>query len=254
MSAGRYYQSPSYIWLVDKQNTDLQPMKADQIVLGYAHTPLQDVKVQLEVFYKFYDNYPARVYRPQAVLAPSGFDDISYDIPFGLEPLSMSAEGISRGFELFIQKKLSSIPLYGLFSFTLSESKFTSLDGKQRPSGYDSRIITNLALGYRFNEKWEVSTKFRLATGVPTTPFTSTGQRDFTRYNEGERLPVFHALDLRVDRRWQWNNYSLITYIDIQNIYANKNVSNVRWNPRLGVAEYNESIGILPTIGVSLVF
>lgn len=254
MSAGRYYQAPSYIWLVGDDDNELQPIKADQVVLGYSHTPLQDVKVQLEVFYKFYSNYPARVYRPQAVLAPSGFDDISADIPFGLEPLSSVGEGWSRGFELFIQKKLSDIPLYGLFSFTLSESRFTSIEGKERFGSYDSRIISNLSVGYRFNPKWELSTKFRIATGVPTTPFLPTGQLDFSRYNEGERLPLFHGLDVRVDRRWQWNKLTLITYIDIQNIYGRKNISGVRWNPRTQSPEFNEALGVLPTIGVSAEF
>lgn len=253
MSAGRYYQSPSYIWLLGGSES-INPIKADQVVLGYSHTPLQDVKVQVEIFYKVYGDYPARVFRPQAVLAPAGFDDITSDIPFGLEPLSSTGEGWSRGFELFIQKKLSSIPLYGLFSFTLAESKFTSLDGEERYGSYDSRIISNLSVGYRFNPQWEVSSKFRIATGIPTTPFLPNGQLDFTQYNEGERLPLFHGLDVRVDRRWQWDRVTLITYIDIQNIYARKNISGVRWNPRTQQAEYNEALGILPTIGISAEF
>jgi hypothetical protein len=74
-----------------------------------------------------YSNYPARLWRPYAVLAPNGFDDISNDIPFGLEPLLSEGKGYSRGFEIFIQKKLSEIPLYGLLSFTLSESNFNQL-------------------------------------------------------------------------------------------------------------------------------
>jgi outer membrane receptor for ferrienterochelin and colicin len=253
-SVGRYYQAPSYIWLIGSESNNLKPILADQAVLGYSHTPLEDVKVQVEVFYKKYSNYPARVYRPQSVLAPSGFDNISADIPFGLEPLISIGEGNSRGAELFIQKKLSDIPVYGLMSITYSESNFTSIDGIERPSAYDSRFIFNIALGWRIDEYWEISSKFRAATGVPTTPFTNDGKIDFTRYNEGERLPNFNSADLRIDRRWNFSNSTLITYIDIQNIYGRKNVTSVRWNERLGEAEYNESIGILPSIGISWEF
>lgn len=254
MSAGRYYQAPSYIWLLSNNEKSLKPITADQVVIGYSHTPLEDLKVQLEVYYKSYTNYPGRVYRPQAVLAPAGFDDYTSDIPFGLEPLDNSAKGWSRGAELFIQKKLSDIPLYGLMSITYSESNFTSLDGVERPSKYDSRFIFNLSAGYRLGETWEISSKFRAATGVPTTPFTNAGKIDFTQYNEGDRLPLFNALDLRVDKRWNFEWGTLITYLDIQNIYGEKNVSGVRWDAREGKAINQTSIGVLPSIGVSAEF
>lgn len=254
LSLGRYYQSPSYIWLLSNKEKSLKPIMADQIVLGYSHTPLEDVKVQLEIYYKKYGNYPARIFRPQAVLSPSGFDDVSSDIPFGLEPLSSSAEGNSRGAELFIQKKLSDIPLYGLLSITYSQSEFKSLDGKTRPSSYDSRFILNLSAGYRIGSTWEISSKFRYATGTPTTPFLENGVLDFERYNEGERLADFNSLDLRIDKRWNFSWGMLITYLDIQNLYSRKNVSGIRWDKRKSQPVFQESLGILPSIGISAEF
>jgi hypothetical protein len=253
-SAGRYYQSPSYIWLIGGSNGSLKPIRADQVVLGYEHTPLEDVKVQLEVFYKIYGNYPARIYRPQAVLAPSGFDDLQSDIPYGLEPLSSTGEGFSRGVELFIQKNLSEIPLYGLLSVSVAETKFTSLLGGERYGAFDTRIIMNIALGYRFSQEWELSGKFRFATGLPTTPFLPNGRQDFTRYNEGPRLPDFNALDVRLDKRWDLGDFYLITYIDIQNIYGKENISAIKWNYRTMAEEYQSSLGILPSIGINFQF
>ncbi|ROL61253.1 TonB-dependent receptor [Bacteroidetes/Chlorobi group bacterium ChocPot_Mid] len=253
-SAGRYYQAPSFIWLVGGSTEPMKAIQADQLVMGYDHTPMEDLKVQLEVYYKWYSNYPGRVWRPQAVLAPAGFDDINNDIPYGLEPLSMTAKGYSRGAELFIQKKLSDIPLYGLLSITYSDTKFTSLDGIERVGTYDSRFIFNLSLGYKFNYDWEVATKFRASTGLPTTPYLTNGKLDYSKYNEGERLPFFHALDLRVDKKWNFSKMALTTYIDIQNIYGRKNVSQIRWNPRLNAPEYGASLGILPSIGINLEF
>lgn len=253
-SLGRYYQAPSYIWLIGDPSNKLKPIRADQIVVGYSHTPLEDVKVQLEVFYKDYAHYPSRVFRPQSVLAPAGFEDISTDIPFGVEPIVSVGTGWSRGAELFIQKKLSDLPIYGLLSVTYAESRFTSIDGIERPSAYDSRFIFNIALGWRINDFWEVSAKFRAATGVPTSPFTDDGRIDFTRYNEGERLPGFNAADLRIDRRWNFASSTLIFYIDIQNIYGRKNVNGIRWDVREQAAVYQESIGVLPSIGLSWEF
>ena len=46
----------------------------------------------------------------------------------------------------------------------------------------------------------------------------------------------------------------LVTYIDVQNIYARKNVSQLVWNERKQRVETDEALGILPSIGVNLEF
>lgn len=257
-SLGRYYQRPSFIWLIGGSEEVPSAIRADQVALSFDHTPTQDVKVQVEVYYKQYGDYPARVWRPQAVLSPSGFDDISSDIPFGLEPLESVGEGWSRGFEIFIQKKLSSLPFYGLFSFSLSETKFKGLEDKFRYGAYDTRAILNIGGGYRIEPNWEFSGKFRLATGRPTTPFFTTGpsigRLNYEEYNEGERLPVFHALDLRVDKRWNFKAIALTTYIDVQNVYGRENVNAIQWDYRNMEPLLQKSIGVLPSFGVRIEF
>lgn len=255
LSAGRYVQSPSYIWLIGAPNQKLNPMIADQIVIGYEHTPLEDIKVQLELFYKKYTNYPARIFRPQAVLSPSGFDDISYDIPYGLEPLNNDGKGRSYGAELIIQKKITpELPIFGVFSVSYSDTRFTSIDGIERVGAFDSPLIMNLSVGYRFSDSWELSLKYRTGIGYPTTPFLSNGTRDFTKYNEGDRLPIYHATDIRLDKRWNLDRFYLVTYIDIQNAFGTKNVTDVRWNFRKQEIEYGTSFGVLPSIGIQFEF
>jgi hypothetical protein len=259
-SAGRYHQPPSYIWLIgDPANPGtLDPIRSDQVVLGVERQLRPDTKLQIEAFYKWYGSYAARGFRPQAVLAPSGFEDVTNDIPFGLEPLASVGTGRSYGVEVFVQKKLSAVPLYGLVSLTFTHSEFESLDSETRPGAYDGHVIANILAGYRFNDAWEVSGKFRLATGLPSTPFVTegiyTGRLDFSQYNAGPRLPLFNSLDVRVDRRWSFRSWQLELYVDIQNIYGRKNVSGYRWNPRDQAPEADESLGILPTIGVNLQF
>ena len=257
-SAGRYYQPPSFVWLVGGTQEQLNPIIADQAVIGYDHTPLQDVKVQVEAYYKSYHNYPAKVWRPQAILAPSGFENIQAQIPSGLEPLANEGEGRSYGAELFIQKKLSDIPVYGLLSLSYSRTKFRSIDNEWRWSPFDSRWVFNISGGWRINQEWEISSKFRFATGVPSTPYYSSGENagriNFSEFTEGERLPNFHSLDIRVDKRWIFETLTLITYIDVQNVYGRENVSGLTWDPVDNVQEYNRSIGVLPSIGISIDF
>ena len=44
------------------------------------------------------------------------------------------------------------------------------------------------------------------------------GISDVNRLNS-ERLPAYHQLDLRVDKVWYFQKWSLNLYLDIQNIY-----------------------------------
>lgn len=258
-AGGRYWQPPAYIWLAgDPANAGLEPIRADVAVVGIRHALRPDLRVQAEVYAKRYARYPARLFRPQAVLAPSGFDDVTTDIPFGLEPLASRGTGHAEGVELLVQKRTGVTPWYGLASVSLGRARFTSLDGVERPGSYDTRLIATLLAGWRPNATWELAGKFRVATGRPTTPFVETGpdagSLDFTRYNAGPRLPTFHALDLRVDRRWSFRRRQLVVYLDIQNLYGRANVTEFEWDARTGQVEPNASLGVFPTIGVTLNF
>jgi hypothetical protein len=162
------------------------------------------------------------------------------------------------GFEALARKKLSAIPIYGLVSASLSRSEFQGLEGESRPGRYDVRFIGTAAAGWRINSAWELGAKFRLATGAPSTPFIETGpsegQREYANYNEGPRFPTFHSLDVRVDRRFSFTGWQLEVYVDIQNLYGRSNVSGVRWDSRVGEPEFDDSLGVLPTLGVNIEF
>ena len=259
LAGGRYWQAPSYIWLVgDAQNAErLKPFRADQLVAGVTRLVGSDVKVQLEVYGKRYGDYPARRFRPQAVLSPSGFDDATTDIPFGLEPLESTATGEAYGIELFAQKKFGASPFYGQLSTSLNRTRFTGIDGTTTRGAFDSPVTANGVLGWRPNSKWEVATRLRGATGLPFTPFVATGSLagtlDFTRYN-AQRVRTFFAADLRVDRRFIMGRTQFIAFIDLQNFTNRQNQQAPVWNPRTRAVDTNQSIGLFPSIGLNLEF
>ncbi|HRN25986.1 MAG TPA: TonB-dependent receptor, partial [Ignavibacteriaceae bacterium] len=234
-STGIYNQSPSYIWLeAFESNRDLKMIQVNQFVLGFDHRISADALLKVEAFYKDYKNYPTSTVRPYLVLANTGAgftgSDDNYS-SFGLEPLVDAGYGKARGVELSIQKKLSDIPYYGIFSFTYSKSDYTSLDGIERSGSYDQNWIINLSGGYKFDEFWEVSSKFRFASGRPYTPFNFDGTQNIIDYNT-RRIKSTHSLDVRVDKRWYFSGWTLITYVDIQNIYNQNNQNGVRWDRR----------------------
>lgn len=256
-STGIYHQSPSYIWLeAFKSNKDLEMIKVNQFVLGFDHKIAADALLKVEAFYKDYNNYPTSTIRPYLVLANTGAGFAGSDdnfSSFGLEPLTDNGFGKARGVELSVQKKLSDIPYYGIFSLTYSKSDYTALDGIERPGSYDQNWIINLSGGYKFDKFWEFSTRFRFASGRPYTPFNFDGSQNISDYNT-RRLKSTHSLDIRVDKRWYFTGWTLITYLDVQNIYNQKNQSGVRWNRREMRTDEASSIGILPSIGISAEF
>jgi hypothetical protein len=256
-SGGIYYQSPSYLWLaVDGNRQRLQNIRADQIIFGVEHLFREDFLTRIEIFRKGYSDYPVSLTRPYLILANTGAgyagseDNFS---SFGLEPLISLGKGESRGAELSFQKKLSDLRFYGIMSLTYSKTEFTPLDGIKRPGAYDQTWIFNISGGYKFDEFWEASLKFRYASGKPYTPYQAGGSQIISEYLS-RKLDALHSLDLRVDKRWYIGTYTLITYIDVQNVYNNTRSNFVRWDPRTQAVEEQSSIGILPSIGVSLEF
>jgi hypothetical protein len=256
-SAGRYYQAPSYIWLVaNPTNRNLSFVGTDQYIVGTDCMLQTDTKISLEGYVKQYFDYPVSLTRPYLVLANTGAGFGGTDegfASFGLDPLESLGRGQAHGLELSAQKKLSEIPCYGTISISYNETEFTALDGITRPSSFDQKWILNIGGGYVLNEKWEFGAKFRFYTGRPYTPYAPNGIQLTSLYNS-ERIDANHSLDVRIDRRWSFGNWTLDTYIDIQNIYNRKPVDVPQYNTRTGIAGQDASIGILPSIGVSAEF
>lgn len=262
-SGGRYYQSPSYIWLVaNPDNRNLNDIKTDVFVLGIDKFFGDGVKLTAEAYLKNYSDYPASLSRQYLILANTGTgfggeqDGFS---SFGLEPLASRGKGIARGIELSMQKKFSQIPCYGTVALSFNQSRFTAIDGIERPSNFDQTVILNISGGYKFNELWEAGMKFRFATGRPYTPINavsgdpSFGYQNVSQYN-ALRLTPSHALDIRVDKRWLFDTWTLISYIDIQNIYNRKNPDAPVFNTATRAIEVQTQLGILPSIGISAEF
>ncbi|HQG46764.1 MAG TPA: TonB-dependent receptor, partial [bacterium] len=257
LSAGRYHQAPAYIWLVaNPLNRRLRQIRADQFILGVQHLLRDDLKLNLEGYYKKYSRYPASTLQPWLVMANTGAGYGGAEEGFasyGIDPLISEGTGWARGIELFAQKRLSQAPWYGLLSVSYNEAQFKGLDGIGRPGSFDQRWIANLGGGWIPNSRWEFSTRFRLATGRPYTPYNADYSRSGGLYNT-VRIGVNHSLDLRVDRHWQTGGMGLITFIDIQNIYNRKFKDVPRWNAFKKELDETSSIGILPTIGISAEF
>ena len=133
--------------------------------------------------------------------------------------------------------------LFGWLSYTVSRSeRKDSPDEPWRLFSYDQTHIFTLIASYRLpfpRLGLEVGLRFRYISGNPTTPvlggIRDTGSQTWTpivgTFNS-DRLPDFHQLDLRIDRTWVFNRWKFALYLDLQNLYANKNTEQLAYGGR----------------------
>lgn len=234
-NAGIYYQKPAYTVLgfqdndgvlVNREN-DVRFIRNSQLIGGIELlVPEKNRRFTAEAFYKRYSNYPSSV-RNGIALANLGAD---FGV-IGNEAVISNAEGRAYGIEFLAQQRLFN-NFYGIAAVTLVRSEFTNPNTEGFvPSSWDNRFIVSLTAGKRFGKNWELGARWRFLGGTPYTPidversalisnWDLRGQPilDFTRIN-GVRLPAFHQLDLRLDKKYFYNNWNLNWYIDIQNAY-----------------------------------
>jgi hypothetical protein len=130
------------------------------------------------------------------------------------------------------------------------------------PGQFDQSVIVNVSGGYIFNANWQVSAKFRYFTGVPYTPVYRPTEnpvnpdqiQNLPDEYLSQRLEPGHHLDIRVDRFWYIGGITLITYVDIQNIYNYKFQMIPQYDFWEDQVVDRGDIGILPSIGISLEF
>lgn len=265
LSMGSYYQAPSYVWTENPFNKDLDALKNNMIVFSFERYLDSDVKFSFETYNKSYTSLPTGISPGNTdylVLTNTG---ITYGgrennfRSFGYSPYVSEGTGNAYGAELFLQKKYSDTPYYGQLSLSYNKSEYTAKNGITYPGQFDQRWILNISGGYKPNKKWEYSGRFRLYTGRPFTPVyvpsQNNGQiRNLPSEYLSERLDNAHQLDIRVDRNYYYDNFTLIVYMDIQNIYNQKQPSIRQVDFYKDDYREEKSVRILPTIGISFEF
>jgi hypothetical protein len=232
-STGRYYQLPPYTALgfstpnvefINKQN-NLKYIAADHFVAGIEMIPSENIQLSVEGFVKKYHNYPFSV-KDSVPLSSKSAD---YGI-FGDEALLSISTGEAYGFELLGRvKEFRKINL--VFSYTFVRSQFQDLDSRNIPSSWDNKHLFNLTATKKFASNWDIGLKWRFVGGAPYTPYDyekssykaawdllGQGYLDYSQFNS-LRLSAFHQLDIRIDKQYFFNNWSLMLYADVQNVY-----------------------------------
>lgn len=176
------------------------------------------------------------------------------------------------GLELLLDRSLAP-GVHGMLGYTLLRAQTTNnyhslfgllLDeGHFIPTSFDQRhnlvalLVFELPRGFRFG------TRFRLTSGNPERPVIGTRIDQTTDgfgyapiYGEfgSAYAPLFHQLDLRLDKTWYLRGASAIAYIDVQNVY-NRMYPEI-WIYSIDWSERGQRLGlpIFPSLGFRVEF
>ena len=230
---GRFAQLPSYTTLgyrdvngmLVNKNNGIKYIEVNHLVAGIEFRPSDNSQVTVEGFYKRYSNYPFSV-RDSVSLASKGAD---YGV-YGDEAVLPVSKGNAYGFEILGRiKEFKGIN--AVITYTFVRSEFTNKNGVYIPSSWDNRHLLTVTGTRSFKKNWELGFKWRYIGGAPYTPWDiqrsavktawdaqGIGYVDYSKFNK-LRLNAFHQLDLRVDKSWYYNKWSLMLYFDVQNAY-----------------------------------
>jgi TonB family protein len=170
--------------------------------------------------------------------------------------------GSVKGIETLLKFKPTA-RFFGWVAYTLSRSVRRDAPGAEEYLFQYDQTHNLIMLGsYRLGRGWEFGARFRIVSGSLDTPVVSRPSlpalyaADAGAYVplQGKpytsRMPLFHQMDIRVDKRWQFKSWSLSAYLDVQNVYNHPAAESFVYNYDFSRRSYQTGIPIIPSIGV----
>ncbi|MBM4361405.1 MAG: TonB family protein [Deltaproteobacteria bacterium] len=243
---GVFHQPPQF------QETDsvfgtpgLRSNRSVHYTLGVEQELSRQVEAGVEGYYKDYSQLVSR----EPVLG-DGF-------AYGNRGL-----GSVMGIETLVKYKPDA-RFFGWAAYTLSRSvRQNSPRSPEYLFQFDQTHNLTVLGSYRLGRGWEIGARFRIISGPLNTPVLSAPSlaalyaADAGAYTPlqgrpfSERLPLFHQLDVRIDKAWQFRDWKLSTYLDVYNSYNNAAVEGVDYNFNYTRQAYQTGLPILPSLGV----
>jgi hypothetical protein len=167
--------------------------------------------------------------------------------------------GRAYGYELMLRRRAEQ-GFFGWLSYTLSRSERFLDGGDTVLFFFDQTHVLNLAMSYAV-DGWTFGARFTLASGRPVADLLDTGEADVI-YDADEddldperspgrtRLPLYHQLDVRVDRAFTTGPIEGSVFLDIMNAYNAPNSEGYRYQYDFRRRGRLPGIPFLPTIGV----
>lgn len=243
--AGVYHQPPQPQESIAPFGTSgLGASRATHYAAGFEQEFTKQVELSVEGFYK---DLQRLIGRSSAETTTAG--GVLYN---------NNGDGRVFGLELLLRYKRDN-RFFGWVAYTLSRAE-RRLDPTQPMSLFiwdQTHILTAIG-SYQLGRGWEAGIRWRYVSGRMYTPNTG-GVYDYDAgaYAPipqlpafGSRLPAFHQLDLRIDKRWKFQDWSLSAYLDVLNVYYRQNPEGVSYNYNYTQQSIITGLPILPVIGL----
>lgn len=250
--AGLYSQAPAPNELDPTYGNPLLRLeRAAHYSVGVSQDLPRDISVEVTGFYKnLWD-----------MVSPS--QRAALDDDGSVAPELYANEGIGRiyGVETLLRKNLTD-NVFGWVSYTMMRSEIKPTpDDDWRLFDFDQTHILTILGVYKFPHDWQLGARFRLVSGNPTTPvdngILNAQNGGFIPLNgaiNSDRLPMFHQLDLRIDKKWVRKLMTFNVYLDVQNVYNRQNTEFALHSYNYQEVMYGSSLPIIPSLGMKLEF
>lgn len=161
-----------------------------------------------------------------------------------LDDVLIRRDALAYGLEVMLRRP-STAPVYGWLAYTLSRSLRAFEGGVVAPSDWDQRHILNLVVGWRFGRN-TLGARLHWHTG-------RLNRVDNAALPYFERLPSFYQLDVRYERRFTFDRFTVDLYAEAVNATLNREVVNRRRTEDGRLEDVSYRI-ILPSLGVRASF
>jgi TonB family protein len=241
---GVYSQPPQF------QETDevfgevgLESNRSVHTSLGIEQDLSTQIELGLEGYYKALTNLVSRV------PGEGGFD------------YNNAGTGHVVGLESLLKYKPDA-RFFGWLAYTLSQSLRKDGPGMDEYLfQFDQTHVLTVLGSYRLGGGWEVGGRFRVVSGNVYTPVLGGAVPALFAADSGsyaplsgepfsKRLPLFHQLDIRVEKNWQFAAWRLMTYLDVWNAYNNAAVEGEQYNFNFTRSAPQTGLPIIPSLGV----
>jgi hypothetical protein len=167
-----------------------------------------------------------------------------------------SGKGRSYGLELLV-KVDPGHRIKGWLAYTLSKSERWEEGVAPYPFAYDQPHVLTMIIQGDLGKGWELGIRFRYSSGNPYERIIdAVFNADYDLYipvqetRPGARLPGFHQLDIRVDKKFTFKHWWFAFYVDIWNVYYAKNAEGRTYNYDFSESGYVYGLPIIPTLGL----
>lgn len=226
-----------YLLIPEIGNPRVAPERTVQGSLGFEVDPDPRLHLDFDAFAKY---WPNRI----------------VSTPGGAPPRFRNAgHGRAHGFEVLLRARPTP-DLMALAAYTLSRSQRDDGDGWRIYEG-DQTHNLSLVATYDLGAGWQLGGRFRYVTGNPDTPIVgSVYAAELDQYRPvfgafgSSRLPAFHQLDVRIDKRWELGPVALTTYLEVLNAYNAQNEEGVTYSYDYATSEPATGLPIFPNLGV----